>query len=242
MESCDRLLAVNGKINFYFMLELKATPREEFGKKVNKKRKTGQIPAVIYGHGIKSEALYVPSGDFSKIHKEAGASSMVGLDIGGKKKNVLIHDISRDPLSDEIIHIDFYQVRMDEKIKAKVPLVFIGESEAVKAEGGVLVKNIQEIEVEALPSDLPHHINVDISSLKSFKDHIYIKDLSFDDKKVKIFIDTEEIVALVTPPRSEEELAALEQKVEASVEEIKVVGKEEKAQEEILPEQADEKK
>lgn len=210
------------------MLELKASPRQEFGKKTNKQRKAGQIPAVIYGHGVKSESLYVPVKDFSNIYKQAGESTLIGLDMAGKKRNVLIHDLARDPLSEEIIHIDFYQVKMDEKIKAKVPLIFIGESPAVKNEGGVLVKNIQELEIEALPQDLPHHLEVDISGLTAFEDHILIKDLLVSGS-VKILAEPEETIASVQPPRSEEELAALEQKVEAPVEEVKVVGEEEKA-------------
>lgn len=213
------------------MLEIKAKPRQDLGKKTNKQRKAGFIPAVIYGHGIKSEPIYVLVKDFGSIYKEAGESTLVGLEIEGKKRNVLIHDVARNPLSDDIIHIDFYQVRMDEKIKAKVPLVFVGESDAVKSEGGVLVKNIQEIEVEALPQDLPHHIEIDISPLKTFEDHIYIKDLSVSEK-VKIFAGNDEVVVLVTPPRSEEELAELEHKVEVPPEEVKVVGEEEKKAEE----------
>jgi large subunit ribosomal protein L25 len=210
------------------MLDLKATPREELGKKTNKQRKAGQIPAVIYGHGIKSEPLYIGAKDFRKVYGEAGESTLVTLEVSGKKRNVLIHDVARDPLSEQVLHVDFYQVRMDEKLKAKVPLNFIGESAAVKAEGGVLVKNIQEIEIEALPKDLPHHLDVDIGALATFNDHIYVKNLEISGS-IKVLADANEIVASVTPPRSEEELAALEQKVEEKVEEVKVVGEEEKA-------------
>ncbi len=205
------------------MIEIKAQPRTELGKKVNKARKSGLIPAVVYGHGIKSESIYVPAKEFEKAYKAAGESTIVGLELAGKKRNTLIHDVSRDPLSDQILHIDFYQVRMDEKLKAKVPLVFVGESLAVKAEGGVLVKNIQEVEVEALPQDLPRQIEVDISALANFDDHIYLKDLSLPGS-AHITAEANEIVASVIPPRSEEELAALEQKVEAKVEEVKVAG------------------
>src|SRR4030042_2865598 len=119
---------------------------------------------------------------------------------------------------------------MEEKIKAEVPLNFIGESLAVKAEAGVLVKNIKEVEIEALPKDLPHHIDVDISALENFEDHIFVKDINVPGG-VKIIADENEIVASVIPPRSEEELAALEEKVEEKVEEVKVVGEEEKAAE-----------
>ncbi len=214
------------------MPELKAESRTELGGKVNKKRKAGLIPAVIYGHDVKSEPLFVNGKDFLKIYKEAGESSILGLELGGKKRNVLIHDVQRDPLSGDFLHIDFYQVRMDEKLKATVSLEFIGESEAVKGQGGILMKTIQEVEVEALPQDLPRHIEVDISPLATFEDRISIKDLKVA-AGVKILAEPDDVVVSVAPPRSEEELAALEGKVEAPVEEVKVVGEEEKAAEAV---------
>jgi len=209
------------------MLELKAKLRQEFGRKLNKQRRSGQIPAVIYGHGIKSEPLYVSLKEFEKVLKDAGESTLVRLEIGSKKHNVLIHDIASNSLNGEILHIDFYEVRMDEKLKAKIPLVFVGESLAVKSEGGVLVKSVQEIEVEALPADLPKEILVDISSLKTFEDKIQIKDLSVAGS-VKISAKPEEIVASVVPPRSEKELEEIETKAVEEVGEIKVVGEEER--------------
>lgn len=223
------------------MLELKALPRTVRGRKTNKQRKAGQIPAVIYGHGVKSEPLYVNAKDFAKVYTEAGESSLITLEVGGKNRNVLIHDVARDPLSENFLHVDFYQVRMDEKIKAEVPLNFIGESLAVKAEAGVLVKNMQEVEIEALPKDLPHHIDVDISVLETFEDHIFVKNINVPEG-VKIIAEENEIVASVIPPRSEEELAALEQKLEEKVEEVKVVGEEEKAAEAAAAETGPEEK
>ena len=210
------------------MIELKAAPRQELGKKVNKIRKAGQIPAIVYGHGIKSEAISVAAKDFLKVYQQAGESSLVVLDVDGKKRTVLIHDTAKDPIKDQFLHIDFYQVKMDEKIRTKVPLVFVGESAAVKADGGVLVKNMQELEVEALPQDLPHHFDVDIASLKTFDDHVLVKDLVVSGS-ARILAEPSEIIASVIPPRSEEELAALEEKVEVPIEEVKVVGEEKAA-------------
>ena len=209
------------------MLELKAESRQELGAKVNRQRKAGKIPAIVYGHDVKSQLLFVDGKEFVKIYKEAGESSLIGLELDGKKKNVLIHDVQRDAMSGEFLHVDFYQVRMDEKLKATVPLEFIGESEAVKTHGGMLMKTIQEVEVEALPQNLPHHIEADISSLATFEDRITIGDLQVADG-VKILADSEDVVASVAPPRSEEEQAALEGKIAAPVEEVKVVGEEEK--------------
>jgi large subunit ribosomal protein L25 len=212
------------------MLEIKANSRKEVGGNIDKLRKNGILPGVVYGHGLDSKPVSLSAKDFSKIYKEAGESTQVALDFDGEKKNVLISDVQYDSLSGEPIHVDFYQVRMDEKIQAGVPLVFIGESPAVKAEGGVLVKSIQEVEVEALPQDLPHHIEVDISKLVTFDNRICVKDLKVSGS-AKILVQPDEIVASVSQPRSEEELAELEAKVETSTEEVKVVGEEEKAAE-----------
>jgi len=211
-------------------LELTAQAREITGKKVRQLRNTGEIPAVLYGHNIKPLNLSVSSRDFDKIFGEAGETSLVSLALGGKKHNVLIHDFERDPLSGDVLHVDFYEVKMDEKIKTKVQLKFIGESAAVKSEGGILIHALSEVEVEALPQDLPKEILADISVLAAFGDKIKISDLKVSSG-VKILAQEEEIVATVTPPRSDKELADLEEKPQEEVGEIKVVGEEKKAAE-----------
>jgi len=210
------------------MLELKADPRIILGKKVSALRKTGFIPAVLYGHGKKPISITVNAKEFEGIFKEAGETTLLSLSADGKKHNVFIHDLERDILSGQVIHADFFEVKMDEKMKAKVPFVFIGESPAVKADGGVLVRAMQEVEVEALPQDLPKEIKVDISSLATFEDKIHIKDLALSGS-VKILADLEETVALVSPPRSDKEMEELEVKPVEAVAEVKVVGEEEKA-------------
>ncbi|MBU2037098.1 50S ribosomal protein L25 [Patescibacteria group bacterium] len=212
------------------MLELKAETRTIFGKKVSSLRKDGFLPAVLYGHGIKPTAVTVSAKEFDKIFKQAGETTLLNLAIGDKKHNVFIHDFAKDPLSSQITHVDFFEVKMDEKIKTKVPFVFIGESPAVKADGGVLVRAMQEVEVEALPQDLPKEIPVEISSLKTFEDKIYIKDLSLGSG-VRVIANPEETVVLVAPPRSDKEMEELEAKPADTVAEIKVVGEEEKAAE-----------
>lgn len=208
------------------MLELNAKPREILGKKVRALREEGIIPAVLYGEKVKSVPLEVDYNEFEKVYEEAGESTILKLKIGNEAKNILIYDVSRDPISDKVIHVDFYAVRMDKPITTEVPLVFEGESPVIEVEEGTLVKSITEVEVEALPADLPHEIKVDISILKTFDDLIHIKDLKVPEG-VEILADSEEVVASVTPPRSEEELAALEEKVEEKVEEVEKVGEEE---------------
>ncbi len=214
------------------MLELLVKIRSELGRQASKVREKGFIPAVLYGQGVKNLNLSVDYNIFEKAYKEAGESTLIKLKIKDgeteKERVVLIHDLTRDPVTDRFVHVDFKQIKMDKAIKVEVPLVFVGESEAVKTEGGVLVKSIQSVEIEALPQDLIHEIEVDISVLETFDDNIYIKDLKIPDT-VKLTVDSEEVIASVTPPRSEEELEALE---EAPVEGVEDVEVEEKGKDE----------
>lgn len=214
------------------VLELKAQTRKETGRKLKTLREKGFIPAVVYGPGHKSLSIQVDYNDFKKTIDGAGESTLIKLKVDDHIKNVLIHDVSIDPIDEKFIHIDFYQVIMDKTIKTHVPLVFEGEAPAVKNLDGVLIKNLTELEIEALPKDLPHEIKVDISSLDSFDKHVRIKDLQLPGG-VRILGGPEELVASVIPPRSEEELKELEEKPEASVEEIEVVGEKEKQEAEI---------
>ena len=183
------------------------------------------MPAVLYRKGKENVNLQLNYSDFEKTFKQAGESTLIKLKIEDqsdvvqkKEKNVLVADVARDPVTDKFIHVDFYEVKMDEKLKAAVPLEFIGESLAVKTEAGTLVKNLQEIEVRALPADLLHHIEVDISLLATFEDKIFVKDLKVS-KAVEILAEPEEVVALVVPPRKEEEVVP-----EAPAEEVVAEG------------------
>lgn len=207
-------------------IKLKAIFREKNGRKAKELLKHNQIPAILYGHKIKSESFIIDYLDFHKVFKEAGESTILTLKTDGKDRNVLIKDVQLDPITGKYIHVDFYQVKMTEKITAMVELKFIGESQAVKEEGGILVKNLDEVEVESLPGDLPKNIEVNISSLKKIDDVIRIKDLGVSPK-IKLLHDKKEIVAVVTPPRTEEELKELESEVEEKVEEVAGVKKEE---------------
>lgn len=207
-------------------MELTAQKREIFGKKTSALRKQGFVPAELYGHGLDNMHLMVPSKDFSKVFKEAGESTIVKLKVENNEFNVLVHDFQRNYLTDEFSHIDFYSVKMDEKITTSVPLEFIGEAPAVKEMGGTLVKVMHEVEIEALPADLPHHISVNVSSIKEIGGSIFIKDLDFG-KGVKILVEPETVVATVIELAKEEEI-----KPEVKVEDIKVEGEEKKKERE----------
>ena len=203
------------------MAELQAEKRIILGKKLTALRKGGILPAVLYGEGVSSTALAVPMREFEKVLKEAGETSLVTLRVeGGKAYNVLIHDVATDPLTSKPIHADFYAVRMDKPIEAKVPLNFIGEPPAVKNEGGILVKVLHELEVKALPKDLPHEIAVGLAVLEHIGDKLHIRDLALPSG-VSAEIPLEEVVALIEPPRAEAELEAVAKPEEAPVSEVK---------------------
>ncbi len=209
------------------MASLIAKIRKNFGKKNEKLKKEGFIPAVLYGPKIKSIALAVDSREFKKIYKEAGSSTMVKVEIKDnfaneedKEKNskkshlAFIYDVQYDPLTGEPIHIDFYQPILAEEVEVSVPLVFEGESLAVKNLGGTLVKEIQEIEVKSLPEHIPHEIKVDISKLETFSDEILVKDLRVPNG-VKIEREEEDVVAVVVAPRKAEEAVQEEESNES---------------------------
>jgi len=228
------------------MLTLSSKIRKEVGKKVKSLRQQGILPAVLYGHKIKNLNLELDLKEFEKIYKEAGESSLItlviakgkdeaeasslSLNVEEKKQKflVLIHDIQFDHLTEKPIHIDFYQPELKEEVEVTVPLIFEGEAPAVKDLGGTLVKNISEVEVKALPQNLPHEIKVDIGNLKTFEDNILIKDLIVS-KEVKILKEPEEIVAAVARPEKVEE--ELEKPVEEKVEEVEKVEKKPKEEE-----------
>jgi len=206
-------------------MELQVQKREKFGKALRVSRKEGLIPGEVYGHGFKNEHVAIKAKDFLKVFDEAGESTIVNLKLGREGWPVLIYDVKKDYLSGEVAHVDFYRVTMTEKIKAKVPLEFIGESLAIKDKLGILNKAMSEIEVEALPANLPHNFQVDLSSLVDLTSNIYVKDLSIS-KNVKVLVDLETVVATIVPMQKEEVVAP----VVADVSTVKVEGEEKKAE------------
>jgi large subunit ribosomal protein L25 len=207
------------------VIALKAEIREITGKKVEKLREGNLIPAVLYGHGIKPQNISVDYLDFDRVFGKAGESSLIELELGSRKSNVLVHDIQTDPISGKFSHVDFFQVNMKEEVETEIPLEFIGESPAVKELGGVLVKSLDEIKVKCLPADLPEKFEVDISKLATFDDAIAVKDLKVFEK-VEILVEPEAVIASVQEPRSQEELESLEAKVEEDVSKVEGVVKE----------------
>lgn len=211
-------------------LELTAHERDVLGRKVKQLRAEGIMPAVLYGRGQETLSLQIPTKEFEQVFEQAGESTLVYLSVGTASFPTIIHDVAKDPVTGQFLHADFHKVRLDEKVTAMVPLAFVGESPAVKNLGGVLVKNLTEVEVEALPQNLPHEIEVDLSSLAEFNDTVHLRDLQLTD--AALTGDPKETIALIQEPKSQEELEAelAEPTTDAeAVQEVAKEGEEEQA-------------
>lgn len=216
---------------------LKAEKRKILGQKVKTLRKEGILPANIYGKKVKSLAIQVSFNEFEKIYKKAGETGIVEISVNGSKRSVLINNVQIHPVSDLPLHVDFLQIDLKEKVTADVPVDFIGESPAEKSGLGTAVQYINEIEVEALPTNLPEKFEVDLSTLAEVNQTVLVKDLDVDTKKVEIKSDLDQILVKVEPPRKEEEVIA---PVETEEEEGEVEEGEEPSEEGKEPEGAEE--
>ena len=207
-----------------------AKKRETVGKSLGELRLSGSLPAIAYGKNAKPSSLTLDLREFEKIYKLAGENTLLDLEVDGARVKVLIAEPQYDPVSDKMIHVDLFQVSMTEELETEIPLKFIGESKAVKDLSGIFFANKHEVTVKCLPADLPHEIQVDISVLETFDNLIHAKDMILP-KGVKVLDDLDEVVAQVLPPRSDEELASLEEKPVESVEAVEAVEKKEKEEE-----------
>lgn len=220
------------------MIFLNVKIRSGDKKDIEKIRESGRIPALVYGSKTKNVLLDVDYKEFANVLREAGESSLIELDVEGEKERrpVLINETQKDPVSDEFIHIDFFQASLTEEVEVEVPLAIEGVSLAVKELGGTLVKNISEISVKALPQKLPHEIKVSIDNLNTFEDHILVKDLVLPEN-VAVLLNPEEIVVSVSEPaKVEEDLA---EEIKEDVEGVEKVEKD-KDQEDVAEEPSEE--
>lgn len=196
---------------------LNVKPRTLTGKAVNGLRAEGETPAVIYGQGKDAELVSIDSIALNKAFASAGGNKIIGIKIDdARQKNALFHEVQKDAKGN-IAHVDFYLVKMDEKLKADVPIHITGESTAVYQQEGSLVQPLQTIEVEALPADLPESFEVDISVLDDFEKTITVADIKVP-QGVEILTPEGELIAKVEPPRSDEELEALDEEIDEAAE------------------------
>jgi large subunit ribosomal protein L25 len=182
---------------------LSAQHREITGKAVARLRKAGQLPAVVYGHGVDSSNVTVDSHEFDVLRKHIGQNALVDLSVDGKTSQpVLIHDVQIHPVHRRPLHADLFLVRMTEELTVDVPLVSVGESHAIEQLGGTLLHPSETVRVKALPDHLPQSIEYNIESLVDFDASIYVRDLDIPSD-VTLLTDPDEIVARVQAPRIE---------------------------------------
>jgi large subunit ribosomal protein L25 len=201
---------------------LEAEPREVTGKKVKVLRQAGVVPAILYGKDVEPTAIQLNDKETDKLLSQAGGSTLIDLKIGKKTHKVLFRAVQRDPITQQLLHIDLLQVAMDVAIRTYIPIELVGEAPAVKNLGGVLVSGMSEIEVEALPSDLIDRITVDLEVLEEMDDSITVGDL-FAGKDVTVLTDPEEVVAHIMYQIAEE----IEEEVVDELEEVLEEGEEE---------------
>jgi large subunit ribosomal protein L25 len=218
-------------VNIFFMNKLTAIKRSKT-EKLADMRRNGMVPAVVYGARVENTMISVPSVLFGKILKEAGETSTISLEITeekdsslSKKVDVLIHEVQKDPIKGFPIHIDFLAVDMNKPIEIAVPLEFEGIAPADKNGLGVLVKALYEVEIRALPKDIPHSLSVDLSTLNTLEDQIQVKNIKLPPK-IEMLTNEDEVVALVTPAEEEAETET----VDVSSIEVEKKGKKEEAE------------
>lgn len=190
------------------MPTIHATPRTALGRRVNALRRTGAIPAVVYGRGVSSRPITVSGPDFVRVYRTAGESTLLDLEVeGATPVKALIQEVAHDPVSGKPVHVDFHEVSMTEKIHTRIPLKFTGVAPAVKEVGGIVVKHFDHVNVEALASALVHEITVDLASLSSITAAIRIADLVVP-VGITLQHDANEIVVSITEAAEEEAAAA----------------------------------
>ena len=211
-------------------IPLKAQKRTVLGRKVKALRRQGQIPAHVFGHKVKTEHVQVVESEFMKVFEKAGETGIIDLAVdstsrsggAGQKKPVLIKNVQMHPATDKPLHIDFYQVNLSEKVKVHVPLEIIGEAPAAHKKIGLLLTPVSELEIEALPADLPEKIEIDVATLDEVGKEVKVKDLKVDRGKIEIHADAELIVAqigeLVTKEMEEVEAEIEAEQAEAVAE------------------------
>ncbi|HWS48443.1 MAG TPA: 50S ribosomal protein L25 [Candidatus Methanoperedens sp.] len=196
--------------------KISAALRTVTGRSVKKLRKSGLTPATIYGNKFEPVSIEISSLELNKLFEHAGESSLVEIIIAQDKYPVIFKNPQFHPVSGDLIHIDCYKVNLKEKITTTVPVELIGESLAVK-NGNTLMQILDEIEIEALPSDLPEKIEIDISTLVEVDNKIVVSEINIDRNLIEVKNDPEQVVVIIEAPRVEEEPVATEEVAPADV-------------------------
>jgi len=202
-------------------IELKATNREILGKKVKHLRRQGITPVHLFGHGIESLALQCDTGELERVLSQAGQTRLISLKLTKEKKprTAVVREFDRDWRKGQLLHVDFYQVKMEEKIKLEIPVVLVGEAPALKSKTSMLEHALGTLTIECLPAKIPTSLEVDISSLTELDQAIRVKDVTLD-KDITVLNNPELVVVKISSrPVEKVEEKVVEKVVEAEAEE-----------------------
>ncbi len=183
--------------------ELRVAPRTVLGKKVNALRRSGVTPANVFGHKIDSTSVQIDTVDLKHLLRASTRNSIIDLKVEGEAapRTVVVRHVTRDHVTDQILHVDFYQISMTTKMRADVSLVLIGTSDAVTTFGGVLLQMLESVAVEGLPADIPTQFEVDVSKITELEGSLHVRDLDVDESKLTMQTDVDVVVARVATPR-----------------------------------------
>jgi len=220
-------------------VELNVSPRPVLGKKVKRLRREGIIPANVYGRALDSVAIQVARDDLVRVIRTAGRNEIIYLRLDGEEpRPTFVRQIQRNPVTDAILHVDFYQISLVERVRIEVPLALVGTAPAEQTHGGTLLHSLDSITVEGLPTDIPSAIEVEVSGLEEIDAAIHVGELSVPDQ-VTVLSDPELVVAKIAPPHVEKEV---EEEVVEEEEAAEVPAEEEAAAEEPAAEGGKESK
>jgi len=202
--------------------ELLATTRETLGKKVRFLRRQGITPVHLFGHNVESVALQCDTAQLKRVLAQTGRTRLISLKVDKAKRprNVVIREVQREPLTSELLHVDFYQVSMAEKIRVEVPIVSIGEAPALKLKENFLIQELNSLSVECLPGEIPNRVDIDLTSLTEVGQAIHVKDITLD-KEGTILNNPEQLVVKISARHIEEEKEEVEAPAEARLPEEK---------------------
>lgn len=191
-------------------LTLTATTRDILGKKTRFMRRQGMTPTHLFGHDLKSLALQCHTAELQNILAQAGTTTLLNLKIDSEKRprKVLVREVQKDVFGRQLLHVDFYQVKLTEKIKADIPIILFGEAPALKLKGRFLMQTLDSLSIECLPDKLPPEIRVDLSPLEEVEQAIHVRDLELD-KDITVANDPNQLIVKV----SEKVVAEIEEEV-----------------------------
>lgn len=190
-------------------LTLDAAPRSAAGKGNKRLRREGTVPVHVFGNGIQSQPMQAEERALRHVIHQAGTTGLITLQVEGKPENVMVRKVQRHPVTGRLIHVDLYQVNMRVKTQVRVPLVFVGDAPGVSLHDGVLVHLMEGVQVEALPGDIPHNMEVDVSVLAELDQALHVRDIKMP-ASLRVLDDPDEIVIKVQPTRAAEAAAGAE--------------------------------